>query len=847
MCIRDREVTTEEGCIDTTSQDFIITTLADPQASFDFSARNCTSTTELLLNGSATSNTQNIDPNSYVWRVMANNITYNLQGQNVVQDIGLDQVVIVEMDVSSVEGCTTTIRDTIQVSTIPFAPVFNDVIVCPGESAVLFTNTDPNTSVSVVPDTNLEIDNDGNYIILNNTVTTSYSITVDNGICATVGTATVTVDANPSFAPLNDVIQCGNNTIQLNPNGNTAYVYNWEAPPGVSISQSAANPTVSVPVSGTFQVTISTSATSDCFSVDTMTVTRVELPTIDILPSSDIIFCEGTEIALNGTSNGTLTWRDENGFIIGTGPGPILVSELTESVVYSVESVDQFGCFSNESIEIQFIPQPTIGFDPSSEFTTCFNESARLEVSSPNAIQWIDQNGVVIQVGDELVLDNVTEDTELTILATNDLGCTSTSQVTVEVLALPERSAVDLDFGICLDSESSLDLQVQDSVRWYDADGTLINTGPTIDLIGLTENTTYFIEYLNDEGCVNFDTVQVNVFDEVGLQINAGDDEVTYCRGFSPVISSSVNVQSDIEWFENGVSVGIGDVLTGYFPEGDQILIAIARDSTNCVQNDTISVNESFAEGFITGPESICIGEEASIIYNPNFNSEFTIEWTPSDFIDSVGTTIIISPEETTQYGAVYTNGDGCMDTVSYELIVGGFSIAPEATTSLAEICLGESVELDILNNFGNQFIWTPEAGLDDPTIQDPTATPTETTTYTVLVTDEVGRTSESSVEVRVIQPTCTAQDVFLPNMFTPNNDMLNDVFRPESNFIESMMLVVYDRWGEEIFTTTDIDSGWDGTFNGTLLNPDVYGYNFSAVCINGLTYQQQGNVTLVR
>ena len=334
----------------------------------------------------------------------------------------------------------------------------------------------------------------------------------------------------------------------------------------------------------------------------------------------------------------------------------------------------------------------------------------------------------------------------------------------------------------------------------------------------------------------------------IGLEINGGDDSQVYCRGFSPILTSQADVVSNVEWFVDGVLVGNGSDLIDFLPSGDFQLIAVASDNSGCMEADTISVQESFAEGDISGPESLCLGEESVLTYNPNFGSEFDIIWTPDDFIDSIGTSITIQPEVTTTYNVIYTNGDGCQDTTDIQVLVGGFPQTPLATTSNDEICLQESVDLDILNiSIDDQVIWSPSETLDDPTSIDPEATPTETTTYNVLVTDNLGCTGETSVQVSVIQPTCTETDVFIPNMFTPNNDMLNDVFQPESNFIESMTLIVFDRWGEEVFSTTDVDTGWDGTFEGAELTPDVYGYHFTAVCINGLTFEKQGNVTLMK
>ena len=839
-------VTTEEGCIDTVNQDFSIETTADPTAAFTYEARQCDGSTEILLFGTGQSVQQTIDQSSFNWSIIANNTTLTANGPNVVVDITSDQVVIVELQVSSIEGCTTTIRDTVQIATIPFEPVFTSSVVCPGEPAVIFTNLDPGTSVEVTPNSNLEI-TDGNYIITNNTATQTFSITVDNGVCQRTGTVTVTVDSNPSFAPLDDIIQCGNSTVQLNPNGNTAFVYNWEGPPGVSFSQ-GPNPTVSLPSSGTFFVTISTSALSNCLAFDTVQVSRVELPSIAIAPSDQLLFCEGTEITASATSNGELTWFDENGLVISTGPGPVPISGLTESVIYTLQSVDQFGCQSSELLEIQFIDAPEIVFDPNLDIDACFGESLTVSTDSPNAITWTTMDGVVLSNTNQVTIDELVQDSTLIITATNDLGCQSEQSLTLDVLALPVASPIPLESSICLDSELDFTLTSTDNITWFDEAGNVITTGNNLTLSGLTEETQFFIEYLNNNGCINFDTLTVDVFDMIGLEINGGDDSQVYCRGFSPILTSQADVVSNVEWFVDGVLVGNGSDLIDFLPSGDFQLIAVASDNSGCMEADTISVQESFAEGDISGPESLCLGEESVLTYNPNFGSEFDIIWTPDDFIDSIGTSITIQPEVTTTYNVIYTNGDGCQDTTDIQVLVGGFPQTPLATTSNDEICLQESVDLDILNiSIDDQVIWSPSETLDDPTSIDPEATPTETTTYNVLVTDNLGCTGETSVQVSVIQPTCTETDVFIPNMFTPNNDMLNDVFQPESNFIESMTLIVFDRWGEEVFSTTDVDTGWDGTFEGAELTPDVYGYHFTAVCINGLTFEKQGNVTLMK
>jgi len=61
------------------------------------------------------------------------------------------------------------------------------------------------------------------------------------------------------------------------------------------------------------------------------------------------------------------------------------------------------------------------------------------------------------------------------------------------------------------------------------------------------------------------------------------------------------------------------------------------------------------------------------------------------------------------------------------------------------------------------------------------------------------------------------------------------------------MYLAIYNRWGERVFEATDQSQTWDGTYNGKALDPDVFGYIFSATCSNGDTFNAQGNISLLK
>jgi gliding motility-associated-like protein len=88
---------------------------------------------------------------------------------------------------------------------------------------------------------------------------------------------------------------------------------------------------------------------------------------------------------------------------------------------------------------------------------------------------------------------------------------------------------------------------------------------------------------------------------------------------------------------------------------------------------------------------------------------------------------------------------------------------------------------------------------------------------------------------------------MFIPNAFTPNNDGLNDVFKPAGMYILEYKLQIFNRWGEQIFESSDINSGWDGRFKGSECPTDNYFYQVSAKGTNGKSLKKAGAVLLLR
>ena len=91
------------------------------------------------------------------------------------------------------------------------------------------------------------------------------------------------------------------------------------------------------------------------------------------------------------------------------------------------------------------------------------------------------------------------------------------------------------------------------------------------------------------------------------------------------------------------------------------------------------------------------------------------------------------------------------------------------------------------------------------------------------------------------------ATNVFVANVFSPNGDGNNDVLHPLGKGITEIKFTIYNRWGEKVFETNDINGGWDGTYKGEPLNIGVFVYYVWGKLKNGEELTKKGNVTLLR
>jgi gliding motility-associated-like protein len=115
-----------------------------------------------------------------------------------------------------------------------------------------------------------------------------------------------------------------------------------------------------------------------------------------------------------------------------------------------------------------------------------------------------------------------------------------------------------------------------------------------------------------------------------------------------------------------------------------------------------------------------------------------------------------------------------------------------------------------------------------------------------VVAENELGCRVEDSVMLRSVG--CDSKMVYLPNTFTPNGDGVNDkLFVRGIGLKQLEFFRIFDRWGNVVFFSDELNNGWDGTSNGKPADINTYVYMLKGVCTSGATIELNGNVTLVR
>ncbi|NVN95175.1 MAG: gliding motility-associated C-terminal domain-containing protein [Bacteroidetes bacterium] len=195
---------------------------------------------------------------------------------------------------------------------------------------------------------------------------------------------------------------------------------------------------------------------------------------------------------------------------------------------------------------------------------------------------------------------------------------------------------------------------------------------------------------------------------------------------------------------------------------------------------------------------------------------------------------ITVSPLTTTTYNILY-NIVGCIVKDSSTVIVKPTPVLIVDASSLTIIAEDSVV---VTAKGGLSYVWNTGSITDTIIMY-----PMQDTVYCVTASNNNGCFDAKCLKIDVIG----ASTLYIPNTFTPNNDGKNDLFFVSSTNIKSFHILIFNRWGNLLFETNDVNVGWDGKFNGDYVPDGIYTYSLLAIGDDGVYYRRLGTITVLR
>jgi len=353
----------------------------------------------------------------------------------------------------------------------------------------------------------------------------------------------------------------------------------------------------------------------------------------------------------------------------------------------------------------------------------------------------------------------------------------------------------------------------------------LWSTGDTLDSLVITPTTDTIYKLRVTDLCGNDTIDSLRMFISEPVFQSFGD---TVCDGDSAHIGVIAADNYSYSWTTGAISQNVS-----LLPKSSGTYVVTVMDSLLCMGADTVEVILNPVPNFtISNDTVVCNGDLALLKAYGNYS----FLW--SNGVHNAQNPV--NPNVTTLYGVVAINGSGCMDSAQVEVEV---LPSPKAKIEVPidTICKGKTIVLN--GSGGDQYLWSNGA-----LSQDISVSPMENTSYTLQVANTSGATQcYDDTTITIFVKRCNF--IYVPSAFTPNGDGLNDGFGVAGQFVtlSSFQMIIYNRWGEEVFFTDNPLDKWDGRYKGYYAPEGVYTYIIFVEELNKEPYTLRGTVHIYR
>ena len=535
--------------------------------------------------------------------------------------------------------------------------------------------------------------------------------------------------------------------------------------------------------------------TGKCYipATDSIQVNVIRLQTaINLGP--DTVLCKSNTMALHA-GDGFSSYKWQNGstdsVLIVSNPGK-----------YYVSAIDKCGNSFSDTIVITAANFP---FSIGNDTLRCNNDAIQLTATDGFInYKWQPFYNISADTGRTVtVLPGV--NTFYIGTAEKWPGCIMRDTVSIQVFTSPPiRLGNDTSF--CTGQSLTLNAGAGfNTYAWSD--------GAVTPEVTVSEKGIYFVKATTANGCISSDTLQI--VDIASLPVFSLGRDTILCR--DTVYSYNFNLTNAVYLWSDGSS-------SNQYNINQPGVYSLAVTQQGCTGKDTVVI------GYKENPVAD-LGHDTTVCSGNSYLLDAT--YTNAAYLWQDGSTQpgFLVRTAGNYYVAVKLNGCIAKDTVRIN-----YSDKPQFTLGRDTfICQGQAILLQPQLNVQANYLW------QDGSTQ-PNFVVKESGLYSLMAANICGSFSD---EVLILPGSC---NLMLPNAFTPGRDGLNDVFRVKYPFsVKEFRLSIFNRFGEKVFETTDMNKGWDGTYRSLDQPVGIYVWVIKLKSLSNVEQTSRGMVTLIK
>jgi len=849
-------VTSSNGCSDTIFKNINVKGL--PVAAF--SAPNVCAETPVQL--SNTSYSMNGTIATTQWNFgngsssSANNpaATYTVDGSFTIQLI-----------VTSSIGCSDTSLQTVTIYPLPVAN-FATSPVCQNTAAAFVNNsTIASGSVSSVywnfgDGSGSGLGNPTHLFANNGTYTINLVATSDHQ-CRDTVSQTLQIHPLP-IAHFSAPDVCVNAIVSLQDSStiSSGNVTSWSWDFGDNTASPIQSPAHIYATAGTYNVALTVTSAFGCTNTYHSNVNIFPDP-VAAFAGANVCYSNATQFFnqsyVTGGSSFTSLWSYNDGTSsIAGNPSHIFNNAGTYNVTLTVTS--SHGCTNQVTHTLNVYAPPNALF---SATNGCLGTQTAFIDSSTSA------NGTISswhwEFGDGNVSNSSTPvhgyiqdgNYNVTLTVTTNYGCfdNTTGVVSIFPVPTPVIQSADACIGTPISfADVSANAFSNIGYAWDLGDGTFSADSTVSHLFYSPGVYTVMLTTTNNFHCNSSDRTTLRVYPKPEIEFHTQNTCMPDATPFSNTSTIGYGTMQSYHWnFGDGASSALVNPTHTYSNTGIYTVILTGVSDFGCTNSDTMLAKVNPSPQINFGSAISGCSPLLATFTDSTWISDGSIAGWLWDFGDG-GVSTSEHPSYTYLQSGNYNvtvtvvSNEGCQATANhpgYVTVFTGPDAAFDVNPPVTDI-INPVIQFTNLSQNYSSFQWIFGDGASTSTVISPMHAFADTGTYSaLLITVSNNGCRDTAFRTIEVRPHST---LFAPNCFTPNGDGRNDVFKPAFTQMQNIQVWIYNRWGELLKSWDSLEGYWDGYYNGTPCQEDVYVYKIKGLGLDGKDYEWIGHVSIV-